>query len=80
MKNDDFKLEQEIVAAAKDVFSTMVMMELEDERAVIGQSCEISSNISSMLGLGGGYPGSLGDTLPCRCSQGDHLGFSWNGC
>ena len=54
MKNDDFKLEQEIVAAAKDVFSTMVMMELEDERAVIGQSCEISSNISSMLGLGGG--------------------------
>ena len=70
MENDDFKLDQEIVAATKDVFSTMVMMELEDGPPLIGKGGEIQSNISSMLGLGGGVRGVLAIHCPADVAKG----------
>jgi chemotaxis protein CheX len=70
MKNDDFNLDQEIVAATKDVFSTMVMMELENGSPIIGKGGEIQSNISSMLGLGGGVRGILAIHCPADVAKG----------
>ncbi len=75
MKNDDFKLDQEIVVATKDVFSTMVMMEVEDGPPVVGKGGEISSNISSMLGLGGGVRGILAIHCPAGTARGITAGF-----
>jgi chemotaxis protein CheX len=69
MENDDFKLDQEIVLATKDVFSTMVMMEVEDGPPVIGKGGEITSNISSMLGLGGGIRGILAIHCPAAVAK-----------
>jgi chemotaxis protein CheX len=70
MENDDFKLDQVIVRATKDVFSTMVMMELKDGIPVIGKGGEISSNISSMLGLGGGIRGIVAIHCPAGVAKG----------
>jgi chemotaxis protein CheX len=70
MANDDFKLDQEVVAATKDVFSTMVMMELEDGPPVVGKGGEIQSNISSMIGLGGGIRGILAIHCLAEVAQG----------
>ena len=70
MKYDDIKLEQEIIAATKDVFSTMVMMELEDNRPVVGKGGDIVSNISSMLGLGGAIRGILAIHCPASVAKG----------
>jgi chemotaxis protein CheX len=69
MENDGFKLDEEIVAATKDVFSTMVMMELEDGPPLIGKGGEIQSNISSMLGLGGGLKGVLAFHCPADVAK-----------
>lgn len=70
MEKDDFKIHQEIVNATKDVFSTMLMMELEDGPPVIGKGGEITSNISSMLGLGGGIRGILAIHCPGGIAKG----------
>ena len=75
MNNDDFKLDQEIVAATKDVFSTMVMMEVEDGPPLIGKGGEIRSNISSMLGLGGGVRGILAIHCPADAAKGITAAF-----
>ena len=75
MKNDDFKLEKEIVAATQDVFSTMVMMEVEDGPPLIGKGGEISSNISSMLGLGGAVRGILAIHCPADTARGITAAF-----
>lgn len=70
MEKDELKVDQEIVIATKDVFSTMVMMELENGSPVIGKGGEITSNISSMLGLGGGIRGILAIHLPANVAEG----------
>ena len=75
MKNDDCKVDQEIVAATKDVFSTMVMMEVEDGPPLLGKGGEIRSNISSMLGLGGGVRGILAIHCPAETARGITAAF-----
>jgi len=70
MENDEFKLDREIVAATKDVFSSMVMMELEDGVPLTGKGGEFPSNISSMLGLGGGVRGILAIHCPEAVAKG----------
>jgi chemotaxis protein CheX len=70
MEKDELKVDQEIVIATKDVFSTMVMMELENGPPIIGKGGEITSNISSMLGLGGGIRGILAIHLPAGVAKG----------
>lgn len=54
----------EIAVGCKDVFSTMLMVELESEDVVDLQKVEIKSNITSMIGLGGGLKGLLAVHCP----------------
>jgi chemotaxis protein CheX len=70
MEKDGYKIGQEIVEATKDVFSTMVMMELEDGPPVFGKDGDIASNISSMLGLGGDIRGILAIHCPADIAKG----------
>jgi chemotaxis protein CheX len=55
--DSSFNIGEEIVKGTKDVFSTMVMVELESE--TVCKSCNIDSNLTSMIGLGGGIRGML---------------------
>jgi chemotaxis protein CheX len=75
MENDELKLDQEIVSATKDVFSSMGLMELEPGPPVIGRGGEILSNISSMLGLGGGLRGLLAIHCPAGVAKDITGGF-----
>ncbi|BHH83360.1 chemotaxis protein CheX [Desulforhopalus sp. 52FAK] len=61
---DSLEVGIEIVAGCKDVFSTMLMVELESEDAVMEDRVDISSNITSMIGLGGGLKGLLAVHCP----------------
>jgi len=54
----------EISIGCKDVFSTMLMVELESEDVVVQEKVEIKSNITSMIGLGGGLKGLLAVHCP----------------
>jgi len=54
----------EISIGCKDVFSTMLMVELESEDVVVQKKVEIKSNITSMIGLGGGLKGLLAVHCP----------------
>ncbi len=54
----------EIAIGCKEVFSTMLMVELESEDVVYQKKVEINSNITSMIGLGGGLKGLLAVHCP----------------
>lgn len=58
----ELDLENEISLGTKDVFSTMLMLDLEDLPAKSG--IKIESNVSSMIGLGGGLRGMLAVHCP----------------
>lgn len=70
MEQSDFPIDQEIIAATKDVFSTMIMMDLSNDVPIIGKGGEIDSNLSSMLGLGGGIRGVLALHCPASVAEG----------
>lgn len=69
MEQTELEIDQGIISATKDVFSTMVMMELESGIPLIGKGGEIISNISSMLGLGGGVRGVLAIHCPAHVAK-----------
>jgi len=54
----------EIIVGCKDVFSTMLMVELEAADVFSKKEIEIKSNITSMIGLGGGLRGLLAVHCP----------------
>jgi len=56
---DTLNLGEEIIAGTKDVFSTMLMIDLEDGPVFINQECNIKSNLTSIIGLGGDICGML---------------------
>ena len=60
--DSSFNIGEEIVKGTKDVFSTMLMVELESE--TVCKSCTIESNLTSMIGLGGGIRGMLSIHCP----------------
>jgi len=62
MMDSSFNVGEEIVKGTKDVFSTMLMVELESE--TVCKSCTIESNLTSMIGLGGGIRGMLSIHCP----------------
>lgn len=61
---DQARIGEEIVKGAQDVFSTMLMVDLDSEAAVINQRLPLPSNLSSMIGLGGGLRGVLAVHCP----------------
>jgi chemotaxis protein CheX len=59
----------EIIAGIREVFSTMLMIELEVAQVVEGRQETISSNITSMIGLGGGLRGVLAVHCPATVAR-----------
>jgi chemotaxis protein CheX len=61
-----FNVGDEIIAGIRDVFSTMLMVDLASDAVVEDHKCDIQSNLTSMIGLGGGLRGLL--ALHCPAS------------
>ena len=61
---DSFNISEEIMKGTKDVFSTMLMVELECDFDGDSSKCDIQSNLTSMIGLGGGIRGMLAVHCP----------------
>jgi chemotaxis protein CheX len=57
-------LGHEIIAATQDVFSTMLMLDIDGQDISARRKKEIQSNITSMIGLGGGIRGMLAVHCP----------------
>jgi chemotaxis protein CheX len=68
---DSLNIGNEIIAGCKDVFSTMLMVDLESGDVVVQQKVDIKSNITSMIGLGGGLKGLL--AVHCPESVATHI-------
>lgn len=66
---DSLDIGKEIVTGTKDVFSTMLMVELEEGITKVNEKVEIKSNITSMIGLGGGIKGLLAVHCPAAVAQ-----------
>lgn len=73
--SDSFDVGNEIIDGCKDVFSTMLMVELEAEDVVKQDEVEIKSNITSMIGLGGGIKGLLAVHCPSFVATNITSGF-----
>lgn len=65
----------EIISGCKDVFSTMLMVELEAVKVDKQEKIEIKSNITSMIGLGGGLKGLLAVHCPSSVAKNITSGF-----
>ncbi|MFT5698045.1 MAG: chemotaxis protein CheX [Desulforhopalus sp.] len=61
---DSFDVGSEIIDGCKDVFSTMLMVELQADDVLKQKKVAIPSNITSMIGLGGGLKGLLAVHCP----------------
>lgn len=61
---NELDLKNEISVGAKDIFSTMLMIDLGDVQAARGTETAIQSNVTSMIGLGGGMRGMLSVHCP----------------
>lgn len=75
---DTLNLGNEIIAGTQDVFSTMLMVELESKAVIDNGKCEIKSNLTSMIGLGGGIRGLLAVHCPgsvAKAITGSFLGM-----
>lgn len=64
-----FNVANEIIAGTQDVFSTMLMVDLVSEGAVENKRCDIQSNLTSMIGLGGGLRGLLAIHCPASVAK-----------
>jgi len=59
-----FNEASELINGTQDVFSTMLMVDLKNEEVIDNKRCRISSNLTSMIGLGGGIRGMLAIHCP----------------
>lgn len=62
--NINLELFEEIVAGTKEVFSTMLMVELEEGSPVYENKAIFTSNLTSIIGLGGDIRGMLAVHCP----------------
>ncbi|PID73057.1 MAG: chemotaxis protein CheX [Desulfobacterales bacterium] len=62
--NEQLDIGQEIIDGVKDVFSTMLMMDVVNEDVVYDAPIEIPSNLTSMIGLGDSIKGVLAVHCP----------------
>ena len=67
--NQKFNAGVEIIAGIKDVFSTMLMVDLECDGVYEDQSCLIQSNLTSIVGFGDGVRGMLAIHCPAEVAQ-----------
>ncbi len=66
----NFNVGEEVVAGIKDVFSTMLMVDLEHDEVLENQSCAIQSSLTSILGFGGEVSGMLAIHCPAKTAKG----------
>ena len=66
---DTFNIGNEIINGTKDVFSTMLMVDLENEVVIENKRCSIQSNMTSMIGLGGEIRGLLAIHCPASVAK-----------
>jgi chemotaxis protein CheX len=66
---DTFNIGNEIITGTKDVFLTMLMVDLENEVVIENERCPIQSNMTSMIGLGGGIRGLLAIHCPASVAK-----------
>lgn len=66
---------QDIIGATTDIFSTMLMMDLDVGDPLEGAGGEVLSNITSMLGLGGDIRGMLAVHCPAAVAMAITGGF-----
>lgn len=67
---ETFNLGKEIITGTQDVFSTMLMVDLVSEAVIENKKCAIQSNLTSMIGLGGGLRGLLAIHCPASVAKG----------
>jgi chemotaxis protein CheX len=72
---DEFDIGNEILKGAQDVFSTMLMVDLESDEIIYNRRGEIESNLTSMIGLGGGLRGVLAIHCPASVAKAITSGF-----
>lgn len=66
---DELDLKNEISAGAQEIFSTMLMIDLDDAQTACGAETAIRSNVTSMIGLGGGLRGMLSIHCPAMVAR-----------
>ncbi len=66
---------QDIIEATTDIFSTMLMMDLDVGDPLEGADGDVLSNITSMLGLGGDIRGMLAVHCPAAVAMAITGGF-----
>ncbi len=64
-----FNIANEIITGTQDVFSTMLMIDLESDTVIENKKCDIQSNLTSMIGLGGDIRGLLAIHCPAAVAQ-----------
>lgn len=64
-----FNVADEIIIGTKDVFSTMLSVDLQNEAIHENKKCDIQSNLTSMIGLGGGIRGLLAIHCPASVAK-----------
>lgn len=64
-----FNVGNELINGTQDVFSTMLMVDLVCEEVVENKSCPMLSNLTSMIGLGGGVRGLLAIHCPASVAK-----------
>jgi chemotaxis protein CheX len=62
-------LGHEVIAATQDVFSTMLMLDIAGEDCTTQGRKQIQSNLTSMIGLGGGIRGMLAVHCPAMVAR-----------
>ncbi len=72
---DILNLGSEIITGTQEVFSTMLMVDLESGEVIENQRAEIQSNLTSMIGLGGGLRGLLAVHCPASVAKAITSGF-----
>ncbi len=69
---------KEILVGTQEVFSTMLMIDISSNEIIEGKKVDINSNLTSMIGLGGGIRGVLAVHCPenvAKAITGDFLGM-----
>ncbi len=66
---DTFNIGNEIITGTRDVFSTMLMVDLDCEQVLEDTRCDMPSNLTSMIGLGGGLRGLLAIHCPASVAK-----------
>ena len=67
--SDELNIGDEIVKGTQDVFSTMLSVDLQSEPFIFNGRGDIQSNLTSMIGLGGGIRGVLAIHCPAAVAK-----------